>query len=212
MNKCTIYVLLDPSSGSVRYVGQTTKRLSNRLANHIMSARKDKNIGPHLRNWIMSLFKIGLKPLIKEIDVTEKGDKANNLEWHYIQKYRAEEGNNLVNSAKKGNWNYKGGRTEHTAESLKVISASSRKLMKSKRIGVARYSQDGKFLERYESVNDAQRSTGILTNNISSCCKLRMAGGFQWRYTKGRNYKKKLAGLARLGTSRIINTSVILNP
>lgn len=44
--------------------------------------------------------------------------------------------------------------------------------------------RDGKVVQRYESLMDAERSTGIRSGNI--CCaargKTKTAGGYEWKY------------------------------
>lgn len=51
-----IYVLKDPDTNEIRYVGKTIKPLDSRLANHIYHAKKPKHRNKRL-NWIRSLLK-----------------------------------------------------------------------------------------------------------------------------------------------------------
>lgn len=60
-----IYVLKEPLSLNIRYVGVTCTTLSARLSQHIYDSKKG---GTYKRNWIQSLIKKDLKPLIEVIE------------------------------------------------------------------------------------------------------------------------------------------------
>jgi hypothetical protein len=60
-----IYVLRDPRTNEVRYVGKTVKTLADRLSAHINESGKIKT---HRGQWIQSLLKVGVRPVIEEID------------------------------------------------------------------------------------------------------------------------------------------------
>lgn len=55
-------------------------------------------------------------------------------------------------------------------------------IMKSKK--VMQFSEDGKFINEYQSMKEAGRMTGIRDGNICKCCKgtVAKAGGYIWRY------------------------------
>ena len=57
---------------------------------------------------------------------------------------------------------------------------------------VSMYSLEGDFIKEFDSITDAEKETGVLVVNISSCCnnKIRQAGGYQWRYEKFSNIGK----------------------
>lgn len=57
--KGSIYTLTDPRDGTIRYVGKTTKPLSERLAGHLASPTN-----PAMRLWINTLIGQRLAPLI----------------------------------------------------------------------------------------------------------------------------------------------------
>ncbi|MFE5512256.1 hypothetical protein ACFQ9J_16885 [Streptomyces sp. NPDC056529] len=54
----TLYALADPRDGAVRYIGQTTKDLSVRLAGHV------NNPASRVRPWVQELVAAGLTPII----------------------------------------------------------------------------------------------------------------------------------------------------
>lgn len=52
-----LYALIDPRDGAVRYIGQTTRTITERLAGHIA------NPAPRVGKWISELSQAGLAPL-----------------------------------------------------------------------------------------------------------------------------------------------------
>lgn len=69
-----IYVLMDPDTLEVRYLGKTVKPIERRLAVHISHA---KRVGHkrHVAAWIRSLLDVGKKPIIQSVEtVSPNGD------------------------------------------------------------------------------------------------------------------------------------------
>jgi DNA-binding XRE family transcriptional regulator len=64
----TIYGLIDPRTGLLRYVGKT-QRPARRLASHIAYSRKGHHT--HACRWIRCLLREGLKPVMQLIEVCE---------------------------------------------------------------------------------------------------------------------------------------------
>lgn len=62
-----IYALFDPRNNSIRYVGKTTNRCSERLRCHVWDRRRS-----HKRNWIQSLLAIGLLPRLEIIEAVPR--------------------------------------------------------------------------------------------------------------------------------------------
>jgi group I intron endonuclease len=91
-----IYILRDPISNEIRYVGKTKGNLKSRLSNHL----SDKRVC-HRTSWIKKLQSLDLKPIMEVIDKTNDYEHSSVLEMHYIKKYR-EEGCKLVNSTDGG--------------------------------------------------------------------------------------------------------------
>ena len=58
----SIYVLVDPRDGEVRYVGGTAKTLEERLQEHVCIRSKDRT---HRANWIKALARLGYRPIIR---------------------------------------------------------------------------------------------------------------------------------------------------
>jgi hypothetical protein len=75
----TIYILIDPRNGAVRYIGKTLYPLRKRLREHIA----DKHITPK-NSWIKSLLSLQLVPLIEELEkVVDSDDK----DWQSIEDF-----------------------------------------------------------------------------------------------------------------------------
>ena len=87
-----IYTLSDPVSGRVRYVGITRLKLAKRLNKHVSFARQGKQF--HTSNWIRSLLKQGLRPIIIEIEATSDPWR----EKYWIEYYRSR-GEDLTNAS-----------------------------------------------------------------------------------------------------------------
>jgi hypothetical protein len=51
---------------------------------------------------------------------------------------------------------------------------------------VLMYAKNGNLLQKYDSIMDAERATGILNNAIVQCLKekTKTAGGYKWRYAQ----------------------------
>lgn len=72
-----IYTLEHPLTGEVRYVGKT-KNPKMRFQNHM---NKGHNKTSHKTNWIESLKREGLRPIMKVLD------EVSNEEWKYWEKF-----------------------------------------------------------------------------------------------------------------------------
>lgn len=83
MRPWIIYLLLDPRTDAVRYVGVTHGR--TRLAEHVYSA---KRLRTHTATWIRSLLREGLRPIQREIEQGCGGGWVER-EMHWIAEYRS---------------------------------------------------------------------------------------------------------------------------
>lgn len=82
--KTYIYILIDPETNQVRYIGKT-KSLKRRYNQHISECSKLKS---HKNNWLLSLKNKNLRPEMVVIDETDKNDWIFLEQW-YIQLYRS---------------------------------------------------------------------------------------------------------------------------
>jgi hypothetical protein len=79
-----IYVLRDPRTNAIRYVGKTVRSLVRRLSAHILRSGEKRT---HRDCWIAGLLMAGLKPVIEPIDVA--GDDWAEKERFWIAHFRA---------------------------------------------------------------------------------------------------------------------------
>lgn len=118
-----IYVLKDPRTEQVRYVGKANN-IESRLNNHIKQSiryaennlHKGETINFHKAHWILSLLKDGLKPIVELVCIVPV-IKWGDMEKHYIKLFKSM-GAKLVNETAGGdcgavmygdkNPNYKG--------------------------------------------------------------------------------------------------------
>jgi hypothetical protein len=105
------------------------------------------------------------KPNINHINFITNDNSIFNLEW-CTQK------ENAIHS-------YKNGRL-HPLKKWENIFSYDHPASKE----VAQYDLEGKFINKYGSVSEANRITKIHIGNISSVCngKKKMAGGYKWKY------------------------------
>lgn len=122
-----IYSLHDPRRPKeVRYIGQTSQNLSERLSKHIIRAISNyrKKNSNHRCNWIGCLSKDGIKPAITLIEETDESNYIKR-EKFWIADYRSK-GHNLVNSTEggEGTLGYK-----FTEEGKKILRARKHRIL-----------------------------------------------------------------------------------
>ena len=81
-----VYVLKDPRTDSVRYVGWTVD-IERRLYIHIWRAENDQDNNTHKGRWIRLLLKEGLKPIIETIE-SGYGDGWKESERRWVKHFR----------------------------------------------------------------------------------------------------------------------------
>lgn len=99
--KGKIYVLKDPISNEVRYVGQTKQKLKYRLKGHIWDAVKCNSNIPK-SNWIRKLLKQDLLPiqeLLEEVEISN----LNEREKYWVSYYNNVLNKKLLNLTEGGN-------------------------------------------------------------------------------------------------------------
>lgn len=191
MKTTNIYILIDPTSNQVRYVGKTNN-IAERYKNH---KNRCRDVNTHKRNWINKLRKEKLYPLIEVIDVVPQN------EWVYWEcfwiSYYKSLGCNLTNatyggdglshanktSFKKGSmpWNKgipcsKDTREKITNALLGTISP--------KRTPVVMLSIDDEFIKSFDSLTEAATYVSGSIPHISQCCngKRKTHLGYKWAF------------------------------
>ena len=169
-----IYILKDPRTLEIRYVGVTSKSLSTRLSNHIYYAKK-RNC-THVHNWILSLLNINLKPLIEILEVVTK-DTWEEREKYWILEYKKT--NNLTNIALGGS-----GLIRDRTLSSRQKSALGHN------IPIYQINNAGNVIKEFVSISEASKQLNISRTNIGNALKGRnnTAGKFKWIYKKLYNF------------------------
>jgi hypothetical protein len=175
-----IYVLKDPITNRIRYVGKTND-IPNRKHKHIKDA-KNGNGKNHRIYWLRSLLERGLRPILEVIDrvlVSEWKEK----EQFYIKKYQ-DEGEDLTNSTLGGD----GGDPKYMK---KVIQIDPR---------------TGSEIKCHSSIQEAATDLNCNRSAISDCCagRKRYCQGWSFRYADS----PSISGLKDYATYRVAQLDI----
>lgn len=96
----SIYVLVDPRDGEIRYVGWTNKSLKARLRGHLYDAKRESN---WRAKWIRRLVALGLRPMIRLVQTVPSSAYAQ-AECYWIKHFR-DTGCRLTNGTDGGDGN-----------------------------------------------------------------------------------------------------------
>lgn len=101
-----IYVLKNPRTNEIRYVGWTSRSPVRRLNLHISGAIRNQRGGTrnYKDRWVLSLLAIGLKPVMEVVETGVGADTWPEAERRWIAKFRSE-GARLVNQSEGGEGN-----------------------------------------------------------------------------------------------------------
>ena len=168
----SIYVLKDPRNNEIRYVGRTSQPLNYRLKAHIGEARKHIK---HVSNWIRSLTKLNLCPVIEELDSSTWSESAY-LEVWYISLIKSW-GYKLCNHTEGGEGAV--GNIRSTKTKLKHLNSIMSKAKK-----VYQYKLDGTLIKEWLHAKEASNGDINRYNGIMHVCsgKRRTYHGFIWSY------------------------------
>lgn len=142
-----IYILVDPETKQVRYVGKTVNQ-KVRFALHLAEKK-----GTYKNNWLHSLKAKGLKPLFEVIETISNSDDTDwqHREIHWISHYR-NLGHPLTNLDGGGT----GGRTrsEETKEKMRLAMTGRKHTPEAiERIRIAKSNPSPETLERLRLAN-----------------------------------------------------------
>ena len=168
-DKTKIYVLIDPNTLKVRYIGITCQSLTDRLGNHIHDARYRESENYHKARWIQSLLSKDQRPIIRQIKLCSSRTDAEAIESEMILKYK--EKHNLVNISD-GNGEFTS-RGQHSAS-----------IINSKKVYV--YNYDGTYYGMYNSHIECSEELGIYVGSIEKSLygTQKFAKGFQFSHEK----------------------------
>lgn len=193
-----IYILADPITMKIRYVGKTNN-CYQRYRHHLVASANPKS---HKRNWIESLKRQGLKPILKIID------EVPTEEWKFWEQYwicqlkawgfslvnHTHGGEGLTNgnqtSFKKGTipWNknnsgyntIKKGTTIPQEVKDKISKTLQGNSCKPKR-QVKQFDMENNLINQFDSVKQAKEMTGIRGIGNALTGRAKTAGGFIWQ-------------------------------
>lgn len=187
-----IYILSDPRTGDVKYVGKTVN-IKKRYYNHCSLKTSNKSGNKQLVGWIANLLMEKLKPEITIIDKTTNGD-CGQLEIYWIEQFRQWEVK-LYNITIGGDGRPSGYKYV-PKESVKIKHSIFMKNLNRdiwKKIYV-KYNLDGDYIRSYigakELMNEEKIAKSTLTKALKHGWELR---GFQYRCFKSiENIPKKV--------------------
>jgi hypothetical protein len=161
-----IYVLVDPRTLKVRYIGRTRCTLKKRLGEHVCVDRSKAMT--RVKSWIKSLKAINSKPYIRLLTTCKGWEESHVLEQELIERHK--EKHDLLNHRDRGMGNPFPLNSDFTrlqmSKTRKEGFASGRlKVANLKPVFV--YSLDGVFIEKYSSITACSKGMGISTDTIS---------------------------------------------
>jgi len=164
MKTTNIYVLIDPRTGYVRYVGKAND-VSQRYKAHLNRARKHQI---HKSNWVELLKKEGLKPTIQVIDVVPI-DEWVFWEMYWISQMKSW-GFDLINYTMGGD-----GCTFGNQNSFKKGDKAKK---------VIGYDKNGSKVYEFNSAEDATKFFKTHRSSIPKCSsgKGKTLMGYAWFY------------------------------
>lgn len=131
-----LYCLRCPVSNEIRYIGQTSKSLKERLRTHVKGITKNNN---HRTSWLKSLVYINQLPVIEQLFVTNDQDYIDRIEVGTIKQLRKRK-YKLVNSDR-------GGRTrrgyKHKEETKLLLSKIAKNQCKKAQIEAMKKANTG---------------------------------------------------------------------
>lgn len=191
-----IYLLSDPITNQIRYVGKTTNPHS-RYYEHTRPGNVN-HIITHKNCWIKSLRAKGLKPILEVIDIVSEA------EWQFWEEYWICQikawGFDLTNMTLGGEGALgvsKKNSFKHTEEAKAKIAAKNKAIKKTpewiarvaegSKKSILQYSLNGEFIKEWDSAsNAALQLTGNKENkkNISAVCRKtrNKAYGYKWSF------------------------------
>ena len=172
--KCyKIYVHINKTNGK-KYIGQTKQSLNQRFRDGEGYKKSSKFYGA-IKKYGWDNFEHIL--LFDELTLAE----ANKKEEELIKQYDTTNDSNGYNIAYGGDNHILSKEAIYKMKMSKYKNKDSYDFYKE----VFQYDKNGCFIEKFESLREAERRTGVSRRNISACCKgtAKSAGGFMWSNT-----------------------------
>ena len=172
METLFIYTLSCPITNTVKYIGKTFD-IDDRYNRHISAYYLSDNTIKS--NWIISLIRGGLYPVIEVLDEGNT-DNINNLEKYWISQFK-NWGFELKNGTGGGDGYDWTGR-KHTEESVLKM-----KINHPLRRCAGKFDLDNNLVERFISLHEASELSNLSRRSISDYCNSeKIIKGFIWKY------------------------------
>lgn len=167
-----IYVLCDPCTCKIRYIGRTSTSLSKRLREHISKSKNymkynPKGKLPHKEQWIINLLKRNIKPQIRLIATVNGWKKSYDFEKSIIFKYKDKY--KLTNAADRGPGCTKYKRVISEATIVKIKQFYSKEENKINFYNkLYCYDVNGNYIKEFKSVKFASEELNIPSLHITN--------------------------------------------
>jgi len=160
-----IYVLKDPMTNEIRYIGRTKNFLNKRLNGHLSKAKTNK-IKTHKDNWLLSLSS---KPAIEQLTTVMGWKESHIYEQNLIKEY-LEKGYNLTNLDDRGEGEVNKiiSKEQKIKISKKVKEMHDNNQLSCNRKAVDIYDLKGNFIISKRSYKEASEFIGISQKQFQS--------------------------------------------
>lgn len=181
-----IYVLIDPITSKIRYIGRTKCSLNTRLNGHLSKSKLKNN---HKDYWIQSLLRKGLIPKIKLFKKIRGWKESHLYEQELISKCLAF-GFDLVNLDDRGESSVN---KIITTEQKKKIGDTLKEKYKSGKIkptrqtSVSVFDLEGNFINSFESLSQCSKSLQIPYSTLEKVVSKRVKRWRTYQITYGEN-------------------------
>lgn len=184
--RVNIYVLIDPTTLKIRYIGRTVNSLSTRLIGHISKSKKEST---HKALWINKLLKNGEIPIIKLFKVINGWKESHKYEQMLINKALMH-GFNLTNSDDRG----EGAINKIITEEQKVKISNSLKdkykkgiLKPTRTTSISTFDLNGNFIKKYSSCKECCLDIKIPQSSLENVLCKRVKRWKNYQITYGKN-------------------------
>jgi hypothetical protein len=169
-----IYILKDPLTNIVKYVGKSNnpeERLRKHLSDYsLVESWTSKN------KWLLNLVNNNLKPILEVIDECDDSN-VDEFEIKWISHYRSLglELTNMTNGGDGFDWTGK----KHSEETINKL-----KLCHPSRKEVIQFDLNNQVVSIYNSIRECEYVSKLDRSHISRCCKGKYitVGGYYFRY------------------------------
>jgi len=210
-----IYLLKDPITNEIRYIGRTKNDLKVRLRGHYSKSKHKKN---HKDCWIYSLREKNLKPIIELVTTIIGWEQSYKYEQQLIKEY-LNRGYNLVNLHDRG----EGGLQRNFSEEQKKKISNSLKNLYSKgllycgQIPLKVFDLEGNFISNFKSYKDCAEFIGVSRKHLECSIqrKAKRLRNFQIRKLEEENPGKyinpRITNNARLKSDKLLENQEVDN-